>query len=108
MVGRGEQGAARPAISAPTGGPHLDLVHLRLKPGSKSDFWIAETWPTYLDTYTYTTCTRVTFSLPGFVQALATAAAAPPARAESTTIEKQNRTNSYLVSGVSYHTYAIV
>ena len=48
-VGRGEQGEARPAISAPRGGPHLDLGRLRLKTWSKSDFWIAETtWPTYL------------------------------------------------------------
>ena len=26
-VGRGEQGEARPAISAPRGGPHLELVY---------------------------------------------------------------------------------
>ena len=54
-VGRGEQGAARPAISAPRGEPHIDLGRLRLKTLSKSDFWIAETWPTYLYIYLYVT-----------------------------------------------------
>ena len=47
----GEQGEARPAISAPKSGPHLDLGRLRLKTLPKSDFWIAETWPTYLYIY---------------------------------------------------------
>ena len=48
-VGRGDQGEARPAISAPRGGPHLDLGCLQLKTWSRSGFWIAETtWPTYL------------------------------------------------------------
>ena len=51
-VGKGEQGEARPAISAPRGGPHLDLGRLRLKTCSKSDFSIAETTaPTYLHIY---------------------------------------------------------
>ena len=46
-VGRGEQGEARPAISAPRDGPHLDLGRLRLKPLSRSDFSIAgTTWRT--------------------------------------------------------------
>ena len=30
-VGRGEKGEARPATSAPRGGPHLDLGRFRLK-----------------------------------------------------------------------------
>ena len=48
----GEQGEARPAMSAPRGGPHLDLGRLRLKTWSKSDFSLAETtWPTYLYIY---------------------------------------------------------
>ena len=52
-VGRGEQGEARPDISAPRGGPHLDLGRLRLNPWSKSDSWIAEaTAPTYLYIFT--------------------------------------------------------
>ena len=52
--GRGEQGEARPAISAPSGRPHLDLGRLRLKTWSKSDFSIAETtYPTYLYIYLY-------------------------------------------------------
>ena len=42
-VGRGDQGEARPAISAPRGGPRLDLGRLRLKTWSKSDFPIAGT-----------------------------------------------------------------
>ena len=47
--GRGEQGEARPAISAPRGRPHLDLGRLRLGTWSKYDFSIAETtWPPYL------------------------------------------------------------
>ena len=49
-VGRGDQGEARPAISAPRGEPHLDLRRSRLKTWSKSEFSIAEmTWPKYLD-----------------------------------------------------------
>ena len=48
-VGKGEQGEARPALSPPRGGPHLDLGRSRLKTCSKSDFSIAETTgPTYL------------------------------------------------------------
>ena len=39
----GEQGEARPAISAPSGGPHRDLGRLRLKTWSKIEFSIAET-----------------------------------------------------------------
>ena len=51
-VGRGEQGEARPAMSALRGGPHLDLGRLRLKTWSKSDFSIAETTGrTYLYKY---------------------------------------------------------
>ena len=43
------RGEARPEISAPRGGHHLDLGRLRLNTWSKSDFSIAETtWPTYL------------------------------------------------------------
>ena len=50
----GEQDEARPAISAPRGGPHLDLGRLRLKTWSNSDFSIAETtWPIYIYTYIY-------------------------------------------------------
>ena len=53
-VGRGEQGEARPVISAPRGRPDLDLARLRLKTWSKSDFWIAETtWSTYPYFYLY-------------------------------------------------------
>ena len=46
-VGRDEQGEARRANTTPNGGPHLELRRLRLKNWSKSDFSIAETWPTY-------------------------------------------------------------
>ena len=42
-VGRDEQGEERRAITAPNGGPHLELGRLRLKTWSKSDFSIAET-----------------------------------------------------------------
>ena len=52
-VGRDEQGEARPASSAPRGGPHLDLERLRLKTWSKSDLSIAETTGrTYLYIFT--------------------------------------------------------
>ena len=37
-VGRGEQNEARPAISVPRDGPHLELGRIRLKAWSKSDF----------------------------------------------------------------------
>ena len=48
-VVRGEQGEARQTMSAPNGGPHLDLGRLRLNTWSKFDFSIAETgWLTYL------------------------------------------------------------
>ena len=47
-VGRDEQGKAHRANTTPNGGPHLELGGLRLKTWSKSDFSIAETWPTYL------------------------------------------------------------
>ena len=51
-VVRGEQGETRPAISAPRGGPHLDLGHLRLKTWSKSDFSTAgTTWRTLSPIY---------------------------------------------------------
>ena len=50
-VGRDEQGEARRAITTPNGGPHLELGRLRLKTWSRSDFSIAETWPT--DVYIY-------------------------------------------------------
>ena len=44
------------AMSAPRGGPHLDLGRLRVKTWSKSDFPIAETtWPTYLYIHLYIT-----------------------------------------------------
>ena len=43
----GRVSEARPAISAPRGGPHLDLGRVRLKTWSKSDSSIAGmTWPT--------------------------------------------------------------
>ena len=46
--GGGEQGELRPAISAPRGGPHLDLGRLRLKTWSKMDSSIAgTTWRTF-------------------------------------------------------------
>ena len=52
--GRGEQSEARPEMSAPGDGPHLDLGRLRLKAWYKSDFSIAgTTWPTYLYIYFY-------------------------------------------------------
>ena len=51
-VARGEQGEARPVVSAPRDGPHLDLERWRLKYWCQSDFYIAETtWPTYLYTH---------------------------------------------------------
>ena len=51
-VGRGEQGDARPAISALRGGPHLDQGRLRRKTWSKSDFSIAgTTWATLSSMY---------------------------------------------------------
>ena len=53
-VGRDEQGEAGRANTTPNGGPHLELGRLRLKTWSKSDFSIAETWPTYL--YMYLKC----------------------------------------------------
>ena len=46
--GKGEQGQARPAISALRGGPHLDLGRLRLKPWCLTFFIAETTWPTYL------------------------------------------------------------
>ena len=53
-VGRGEQGQPCPAISAPRGGPHLDIGCLRFKTCSKSDLPIAgTTWPTFLCMYLY-------------------------------------------------------
>ena len=54
-VERDEQGEARRANTTPNGGPHLELERLRLKTWSKSDFSIAETWPTIcIYTYIYT------------------------------------------------------
>ena len=50
-VGRGQQGEARRAETIRNGVPHLELGRLRLKTRSKSDFSIAETWPTYLYMY---------------------------------------------------------
>ena len=51
-VGRGAQGEARPAISAPRGGPHLDIGRVRLKTWSQSDLSIAgTTWATISSTY---------------------------------------------------------
>ena len=61
-VGRGEQGEARSAISAPRGGPHLDLERLRLNTWSKFDFSIAETtWPTYLYVHIFNNAVRIFF-----------------------------------------------
>ena len=42
-IGRGEQGEARKAISAPRGWPHLDPTRLRLKTWYTSDFSISGT-----------------------------------------------------------------
>ena len=52
--GKGEQGQARPAISALRGGPHLDLGRLRLKPWCLTFFIAETTWPTYLYIYIHT------------------------------------------------------
>ena len=51
-AGEGEQGEARPAISAPRDGPHLDLGRFQFKPWSKSKFSIAgTTWRTLFSMY---------------------------------------------------------
>ena len=55
-VERDEQGEARRANTTPNGGPHLERGRLRLKTGSKSDFSIAETWPTYPYKYLFRSC----------------------------------------------------
>ena len=54
-VGKGEQGQARPAISAPRGGALLDLACLRLNVWPKSGFSIAGTaWRTLSSMYLHT------------------------------------------------------
>ena len=53
-VGRGEQGEAHPTVSAPRGGPNVDLGRLRLKTWSQSDFSIdGTTWVTLYSMHLY-------------------------------------------------------
>ena len=50
-VGTDGHGDARLANTTPDGGPYLVLERLRLKTWSKSEFSIAETWPTFLNIF---------------------------------------------------------
>ena len=74
-VGRDEQGEARRANTTQNGGPHLELGRLRLKTKSKSDFSIAETWPTYLCTYLYAPVQQAAHDEPQYLRIRITASA---------------------------------